>query len=72
MYLILIANKNKQKIYLLRRYNVVTSFEWHVSEVVLLGQRIWNVVGNRLVEAHVRSNAQATGTGTLEAGVSFA
>jgi hypothetical protein len=50
----------------------VTCFERHISEVAFTGQRIWNFVGNRLVEEHVRGNAQATETGTLEAGGSFA
>jgi hypothetical protein len=36
--------------------------ECHVSVVVFLGQRIWNFVGNRLVEAHIHGNAQDTET----------
>jgi hypothetical protein len=31
----------------------------------IVRQRIWNFVGNRLVDAHIRSNTQATETGTI-------
>jgi hypothetical protein len=33
--------------------------ERHNYQVAFPGQRIWNFVGNRLVEAHIRGNAQA-------------
>jgi hypothetical protein len=49
----------------------VMCFERHVSEVVFLGQLIWNFVGDRLVEAYIHRNVQATKTATLEAGTSF-
>jgi hypothetical protein len=42
------------------RYDIVTCFGKHVSDVVYTQQRIWNLVGNRLVEAHIRGNAQNT------------
>jgi hypothetical protein len=45
---------------------IVTRFERHVSEEAFPAQRIRNFVGNRLVEAHVPGNAQATDTVTLE------
>jgi hypothetical protein len=40
--------------------NIVTCFEWHVSETAFKGQRIRNFVGNRLVEVYICGNAQAT------------
>jgi hypothetical protein len=42
--------------------DIVTCFEIHVCEVALTEQRIWNSVGNRLVEADIHSNAQVTET----------
>jgi hypothetical protein len=44
----------------------------NVSEVAFPGQRIWNFVGNRLVEAHIRDYAQAKETELLKICVSFA
>jgi hypothetical protein len=35
-------------------------------------QRIWNILGNRLVEAHIRCIAQATETELSEEAISFA
>jgi hypothetical protein len=50
----------------------VTCFEKHISEVVFTQQGIWNFLGNRLFEAHIHGNAQATETELLEVGISFA
>jgi hypothetical protein len=36
------------------------------------GQRIWNFVGNRLVEAHICVKAQVIETELFERGISFA
>jgi hypothetical protein len=52
--------------------NTVTSLESHPSEVPFPEQRISNFVGNRLVEAHIHSNAQVTETELLEIGIFFA
>jgi hypothetical protein len=46
--------------------------ENHISEVAPQGQSIWNSVGNRLVEAYIRGNSQATEREFEELGVSFA
>jgi hypothetical protein len=49
----------------------VTRFDSHVSEVAFPGQQMWNFLGNRLVEAHIRSNAQAAKTEILATRISF-
>jgi hypothetical protein len=49
----------------------VTGFQSHVSELALQGKRIWNFVGNRFVEAHIRGIVQATGIEILEIALSF-
>jgi hypothetical protein len=43
-----------------------------VNDPVFTQQRIWKVLGNRHVEAHIRSNIEATERELLEIGVSFA
>jgi hypothetical protein len=53
------------------RFHIVTCFVKLVSEVVFTQQRIWNFLGNRLVEVHVRCNAQATETEFLKVGISY-
>jgi hypothetical protein len=50
--------------------HIVTCFKSHVSEAAFPVQRIWNLVGNRLVEAHIRGNERTPKTGALEADVS--
>jgi hypothetical protein len=49
----------------------VTYFESHVFEVAFLGQRIWNFVGNWLVEEHIHGNTQAAETDLFKIGISF-
>jgi hypothetical protein len=44
--------------------NYLMCFKRNLSEVAFPQQPIWNFTGNRLVEAHICSNAQATETAT--------
>jgi hypothetical protein len=46
-------------------------FESHVFDVAFSSQPIWNFVRNRLVEEHIRGNAQATERGTLDTDISL-
>jgi hypothetical protein len=48
------------------KQRVVTCFESNNSEIAFLGQRIWNFVGNQLVEAHIHGNVQVTETELLQ------
>jgi hypothetical protein len=51
--------------------HTVTCFESHSSVVAFPGQRIWNFVGNRLVEAHIHDNEQDRVTELVEIDISF-
>jgi hypothetical protein len=39
--------------------------------MVFTQQPLWKLLGNRLVEAHIRGNAQTTETEILEVGISL-
>jgi hypothetical protein len=57
--------------YEIGRTMLLTCFEKHVSEVAFPGERIWNFIGNRLVEAYIRDSAHDTETGTSKLCVSL-
>jgi hypothetical protein len=50
----------------------VTYFESHASEVAFPAPALWNFLGNRFVEAHIRGNTRAVETELVETGISIA